>query len=95
MTQGKKNGENYLRARACIPLVTRISSVRLVGPFFHFFLYKMCFVWSWLRFLCDFVCSYALLFFRANFVSFFLDPGLSEGCKCSQTPIGSFKIKVS
>ena len=95
MTQGQKNGENYLRAPACVARVTLISPVLPVGPFFHFFRYKIGFVWSWLRFLCDFVCLYALLFFRANFVSFFPDPGLSEGCKCSQTPIGSFKIKVS
>ena len=72
-----------------------LDSVLPARPFFHLFRYKIGFVWAWLRFLCDFVCSYALLFFRANFVSFFLDPGLSEGCKCSQTPIGSFKIKVS
>ena len=72
-----------------------ISSARLVGPYFHFFLYKIGFVWSWLRFLCDFVCLYALLFFPTICFNFFPDPGLSEGCKCSQTPIGSFKIKVS
>ena len=95
MTQGKKNGENYLRARACIARVTRFSSALPVGPFFHFFRYKIGFVWAWYCFLYDFVYSYAFFFFHANFVSFFLDPGLSEGCKCSQTPIGSFKIKVS
>ena len=72
-----------------------LDSVLPARPFFHLFRYKIGFVWAWLRFLCDFVCSYALLFFRANFVNFFPDPGLSEGCKCSQTPIGSFKIKVS
>ena len=71
------------------------ESVLLARPFFHLFRYKVGFVWAWLRFLCDFVCSYALLFFRVNFVSFFPDPGLSEGCKCSRNPIGSFKIKVS
>ena len=83
MTQGKKNGENYLRARACIRLVTRISPALLDGPFFHFFRYQMGFVWSWLCFLFDFVCLYVLLFFPTNFVNFFPDPGLSEGCKCS------------
>ena len=60
-----------------------LDSVLPARPFFHLFRYKIGFVWAWLRFLCDFVCSYALLFFRANFVNFFPDPGLSEGCKCS------------
>ena len=95
MTQGQKNGENYLRARACIRLTTRFSPARSDGPYFRFFRYKIGFVWSWLRFLCHFVCLYTFFFFRGNFVTFFLDPGLSEVCKCSKTPIGSFKIKVS
>ena len=82
MTQGQKNvrtikGPGLLRSR------NPFSSARSDGPYFRFFRYKIGFVWSWLRFLCDFVCLYALLFFRANFVSFFPDPGLSEGCKCS------------
>ena len=72
-----------------------ISPALPVGPFFRFFRYKIGFVWSWLRFLCHFVCLYTFFFFRGNFVTFFLDPGLSEVCKCSKTPIGSFKIKVS
>ena len=59
------------------------SSILPARPFFHLFQYKIGFVWAWLGFLCDFVYSYALLFFRATFVSFFPDPGLSEGCKCS------------
>ena len=94
MTQGQKNVRT-IKGPGLIRSVDPISSALPVGPFFHFFRYKIGFVWSWLRFLCDFVCSYALLFFRANFVTFFLDPGLSEVCKCSKTPIGSFKIKVS
>ena len=83
MTQGKKNGENYLRVRACIRLVTLFSPVRLDGPFFHFLRHKICFLWSWYCFLCDFVCLYTFFFVHVNFVSFFPDPGLSEGCKCS------------
>ena len=72
-----------------------ISPVRSDGPYFRFFRYKICFLWSWYCFLCDFVCLYTFFFFRGNFVTFFLDPGLSEVCKCSKTLIGSFKIKVS
>ena len=72
-----------IRTRACFRRMTGFSPVLAVRPFFHLFRYKIDFVWPWLRFLCDFVCLYALLFFRANFVSFFPDPGLSEGCKCS------------
>ena len=71
-----------------------ISSALLVGSVFSHFHYKIDFVWPSLLFLCDFVCLYAL-FVCTNFVSFFLVPGPPEGCKCSQTQIGSFKIKVS
>ena len=67
----------------------------LMDPFFYFFRSKIGFLLFWYCFLCDFVCLLTSFFFHVNFVTFFLDPGLSEVCKCSKTPIGSFKIKVS
>ena len=94
MTQGQKNVRT-IKGPGLSPSGDSISPALPVGPFFHFFRYKIGFVWSWLRFLCHFVCLYTFFFFRGNFVTFFLDPGLSEVCKCSKTPIGSFKIKVS
>ena len=72
-----------------------ISPVLIVGSFFQHILYKIDFVWPSLSLLRDFVFSYALLFFRANYVSFVPFRGLPEGCKCSQSPIGPLKIKVS
>ena len=36
-----------------------------------------------------------LIMFRKVFGNIFSGPGPSEGCKCSQNPIGSFEIKVS
>ena len=60
-----------------------LSPALAVGPLFQHFPHKIDFVSLSVRFLVDFVCSYALLFFRSNFVSFFLVSGPPEGCKCS------------
>ena len=84
-----------IKGPGMLPSRDPFRSVLLVRPFFHLFRYKIDFVCPCLRFLQDFVCSYALLFFRSKFVSFFLVPGPPEGCKCSQITVLSFKIKVS
>ena len=73
-------GPGMLRSR------NPFRSVLSVGPFFQFFQYKIGFVWSWLRFLCDFVCSYALLFFRTNFVSFFRTRASPKGVNVAKPP---------
>ena len=82
MTQGQKNVRT-IKGSGLIRFDNSFSPALLVGLFFQFFRYKIGFVWSWYCFLCDFVCLYTFFFFHVNFVSFFPDPGLSEGCKCS------------
>ena len=82
MTQGQKNVRTF-KGPGLIPLDDSISPVRSDGPYFRFFRYKICFLWSWYCFLCDFLCLYTFLFFHVNFVCFFPDPATSEGCKCS------------
>ena len=82
MTQGQKNVRTF-KGSGLIHSGDSISPALVDGPFFHFFRHKICFLWSWYCFLYDFLCLYTFLFFHVNFVSFFPDPGLSEGCKCS------------
>ena len=59
MTQGKKNGENYLRARACIARVTRNSPMNL---FFTFFDTKFVLLVFVMFFVCFCVFIHVLLF---------------------------------